>query len=395
MNIRSFMATKTSSKLSKVVFILGFILLSSLNFTHAQDSSRLRISLLTCAPGDELYSIFGHSALRVTDSNSVTDIVFNYGTFNFDEDDFYVKFMRGKLKYFLSTVNFNDFRFAYMDEKRAIQEQILNLTPAEKISIKNALIENLQEDKKYYLYDFFLDNCTTRLRDLLLKYKNPSPMLPAVMPIETSFRNAIHQYLDKGHKPWSKLGIDILLGAKTDAVMTVAQQDFLPNNLMMAIENCQNSRLVLSRNDYKVNHSENFNEEWLTPLKFFSFLLLLQLILNFTKMKFGPTFAEGLGNFLLFLTGLLGCILVIMWFGTDHKMTKDNYNLFWAWPFHLIFVFVNRKIGWVRKYFQLNTVFLCLTLAAWAFLPQKLNPALIPFVLLLVFESYKRGFKSK
>ena len=361
----------------------------------AQDSSRLRISLLTCAPGDELYSIFGHSALRITDSNSVTDIVFNYGTFNFDEEDFYIKFMRGKLRYFLSVADFNEFRFAYMDDNRSIREQILNLTAAEKLKIKAALMDNLQEDKKYYLYDFFLDNCTTRLRDLLIKCKQPAPILPPVMPIHTSFRNAIHQYLDKGNKPWSKLGIDILLGARTDAVMTTAQQQFLPDNLMIAIDSCKNVPMVETTNLYEPGTTHFFKPEWLTPIRFFSLLLLLFLLLHFPNNKFGKGPAEGFGNFIFFLTGLLGCLLLLMWIGTDHKMTKENFNLFWAWPTHLIAVFLKRNHPFVRRYFQLHLIFLCITMASWYFLPQQLNPALIPFIILLSFESFYRGFRTK
>ena len=107
-------------------------------------------------------------------------------------------------------------------------EQVLNLSAEEKINIRHALIENLKEENKFYFYDFFLDNCTTRLRDIIVKYHNPQPKLPAVMPAHYTFRNAIHQYLDSNHKDWSKFGIDILLGAPTDAVMTTAQQQFLP-----------------------------------------------------------------------------------------------------------------------------------------------------------------------
>ena len=100
--------------------------------TSAQDSSRLRISLLTCTPGEELYSTFGHSAFRVIDSNSVTDIVYNYGTFNFDDEGFYIKFTRGRLLYYVSAWNFTDFKYDYQSTNRGITEQVLNLTERKK-----------------------------------------------------------------------------------------------------------------------------------------------------------------------------------------------------------------------------------------------------------------------
>lgn len=357
--------------------------------SKAQDSSRLRISLLTCSPGDELYSIFGHSALRITDSNSVTDIVFNYGTFNFGEKDFYLKFMRGKLLYYLSTENFNDFCFSYLANNRSIREQVLQLTAAEKKTLQQWLLENLREDKKYYLYDFFLDNCTTRLRDLLEKIRSPKPLLPGVMDPATSFRDAIHAYLDKGNKPWSKLGIDILLGAKTDRIMTAAQQQFLPDNLMSAIDSCRNYDLVLEEEKYSTGPL-SFQDEWFTPLLFFCTLLLITIGLRIGRDRRMQALAEGWENFNLFVSGILGFILILMWVATDHKMTKDNYNLLWAWPLHLIMVFMPRGHSVVRSYFKLHTVFLILLLLSWSFLPQRLNPALIPFVIQLIAISLFR-----
>src|SRR5450631_3558547 len=107
--------------------------------TFAQDSSRLRISLLTCTSGEELYSTFGHSAYRVIDSNSVTDIVYNYGTFNFDDEGFYLKFIRGKLLYYVSVENFPEFKFAYQSTNRGMTEQVLHLSAAEKSSIQHFL----------------------------------------------------------------------------------------------------------------------------------------------------------------------------------------------------------------------------------------------------------------
>lgn len=255
------------SALKFFFFLIILLFVQQLN-SFAQDSSRIRISLLTCTPGDELYSIFGHSALRVTDSNSVTDIVYNYGTFNFDDKGFYLKFIRGQLLYYMSIVSFEDFKYTYQVTNRGMTEQVLNLSAQEKISIQHALNENLKEENKYYKYDFFLDNCTTRLRDLIVKSKTPSPVLPAVMPENTRFRQAIYQYLDKGKQYWSKLGIDILLGAPTDAVMTTSQQQFLPDNLMKALDITRNTTIVNSSNSlYTIDTNAN-KGGWFTPMFF-------------------------------------------------------------------------------------------------------------------------------
>jgi hypothetical protein len=360
----------------------------------AQDSSRLRISLLTCTPGEELYSIFGHSALRVIDSNSVTDIVYNYGTFNFDDEGFYLKFIRGKLMYYISAAYFNDFKFEYQSANRGITEQVLNLTGEEKINIRHALHENLKEENKYYQYDFFLDNCTTRLRDMIVKSKTPQPILPPVMPINTTFREAIHAYLDKGDQPWSKLGIDILLGAPTDGIMTTAQQQFLPDNLMKALDSVSNVSIVdKSATLYELSTETN-RRSFFTPFIFFTVFLILYGMLCIAGKKRFSTLISSMDGLLFFLTGLLGFILIFMWIGTDHSMTKNNYNLLWALPSHLVFsFFINSTKSWIKKYFLFTTISLVLVLIAWISLPQQMNNALIPFVLLLLYRSVSQYLK--
>ena len=363
----------------------------------AQDSSRLRISLLTCTPGDELYSIFGHSAIRITDSSNVGndyfDIVYNYGTFNFDDEGFYLKFMRGKLLYFISIVKFDDFKFDYQSTNRGMTEQVLNLTPTEKENIHFALKENLKEENRYYQYDFFLDNCTTRLRDIIEKYKQPQPLFHPVMPANTRFRQAIHQYLDSGKQYWSKLGIDILLGARTDRIMTTSQQQFLPDNLMLAMDKSTPRMSLSSENLYQLTNNTD-KKSWFTPLLFFSLLLGLFISLSLSKNKYAQSVLNGLDGLLFFTTGLLGIILLFMWFFTDHSMTKNNYNLFWALPTHIIFSFlINKNKPFVKKYFLATAISLAILLLLWPFLPQQMNNSLIPVVLLLLYRSAMKYIK--
>lgn len=379
----------------KICSIFLFILLIQQS-TSAQDSSRIRISLLTCTPGDELYSIFGHSALRITDSNSVTDIVYNYGTFNFDDEGFYLKFIRGQLLYYISIEDFQSFKFNYQATNRGITEQVLNLSPEEKINIQHSLNENLKEENKYYKYDFFLDNCTTRLRDLILKSKSPTPILPAVMPADTKFRDAIDIYLYKGEQYWSKLGIDILLGAPTDAVMTPAQQQFLPDNLMTALDKSINTSIVTSKeNLYRLDNTDK-KQAWFTPMFFFCALLALFVILSLIKNKQVQVMLNGLDGLLFFLTGALGVLLIFMMTATDHSMTKNNYNILWAWPTHaVISFFITSKQNWVKSYFLITIIGNMIMLAAWSFLPQQMNNALVPFVLLLTYRAISRYLKLR
>jgi hypothetical protein len=359
--------------------------------SFAQDSSHIRISLLTCTPGDELYSTFGHSAIRVTDSSSVSDIVFNYGTFNFDDPGFYTKFIRGKLLFSVSTAYFDDFKDEYQSTNRGRTEQVLNLNAAEKIALLRFLYNNAKEENKYYKYDFLLDNCTTRLRDIIVKFKTNCPALQPVMPADTRFRQAIHEYLDKNGKYWSKLGIDLLLGAPTDAIMTTSQTEFLPDNLMKALDTTnQNHQLVISATQLYPFTANNNKQSFFTPMIVFSLLLISIIAVSLSANKKAIAFLHGFDGLLFFLTGALGILFVFMWTSTDHSMVKNNYNLIWAWPPHVIIAFfVTSKKNWVKKYFAITAIGLIMVLLSWFFLPQQMNNALLPIVLLLIYRSIR------
>ncbi len=335
-----------------------------------------------------MYSTFGHSALRIIDSNSVTDHVYNFGTFNFDDPGFYLKFIRGQLKYYVNVEQFEDFKFGYIAENRGITEQVLIFSASEKINIHRALIENIKEENKFYMYDFFYDNCTTRLRDIIVKYHTPSPALPAVMPTKYTFRNAIHQYLDYNNMYWSKFGIDILLGAPTDAVMKTTHQQFLPENLMKALDSTKNTPIVLSSQNLYALGETNNKQSFFSPLVLFSTVLSIFIILSFAKSNGVKRILHKLDALLFFIVGLLGIVLVLMWVGTDHIMTKNNYNLLWAWPMHIVYAFFIHKNGKrVKAYSMLVTVFLLLLLCCWFFVAQKMNNALLPLIVLMIWRA--------
>lgn len=362
--------------------------------TIAQDSSRIRISLLTCSPGEELYSIFGHSAIRVIDSNNLSDIVFNYGTFNFYDKNFYTKFIKGKLLYFVSIEKTENFIESYKENNRGVTEQLLSLSPSEKIAIKNALTENCKEENKYYKYDFFFDNCTTRLRDILTKYKTEKITLPPVIPIQKTFRNAIHQYLDRSGQYWSELGIDILLGARTDKIMTPVEQEFLPDNLLKGIE--ISLPKPLSTNKQVLVFASPVEKEinLLTPFNLFASLFLMILLLSYSKSNISKKILTIFDTILFLSLGILGVILVLAWFYTDHIMTKNNYNLLWAFPTHLLgCFFIFKKGAYSRGYFLFNTIVSCLLLVTWWLLPQSLNSALLFITGTFALRSFFR-FKS-
>ncbi len=372
-------------------FFIAFTFLFSFTSIYAQDSCRLRISLLTCSPGEELYSTFGHTALRVKDNTTGSDIIFNYGTFEFGPD-FYTKFIKGQLRYFLSIENFADFAYNYQYESRSIQEQILQLSCAEKEKLFAALQTNAEEENKYYHYDFLFDNCTTRAKNIVAANTtspvNFNNILPADVP---SFRNQIHYYLNKGGQYWSKLGIDLLLGAKLDKKVTNEQAMFLPDYLLKGFDSAAISGqpLVMPPQTILQMPSLLNKGSLFRPSIIFSLLLIAVISLSFIK-KTGSVKVLYAFDFIFFLiAGLIGVLLLFMWFGTDHNTTQNNYNLLWALPTHaLMAFFIHKKQNRVKKYFRIVMWLSILLLLAWAFLPQQMNNGFIPIVLLIIFRSW-------
>jgi hypothetical protein len=373
-----------------IVPILCFF---SLNNLIAQTDSicHLSISLLTCTPGAELYSTFGHSALRVKDSTARIDIIYNYGTFDFDDPSFYSKFVRGKLLYFVSVEEFSNFIEAYTYEQRGITEQPLNLSCTEKDKLFLALQENAKEENKYYKYDFVSDNCTTRLRDIV--FKNAGPVVRKdIRPAQkTSYRNLIHEYLNKSHQYWSKLGIDILMASPVDRRISNEEAMFLPDYLLKGFDSTRISSgpLVSGKSEILQPALQNPKAPLLSPFTLLSILFLGMVVLGFLKST--HRFFSVFDFILFFFSGALGLLILFMWFGTDHPECKNNFNLAWALPLHFIVVFIfYKKWTWLKFYFLANAILLALLLISWKWLPQEMNNALLPIVGLLLVRSLMR-----
>ena len=377
------------------LFILLFSLFFFLPPAKAQtDSCTLRISLLTCSPGEELYSTFGHTAVRVTDVGTGMDLVYNYGTFEFSPD-FYTKFIQGKLRYYLSVEPFEEFLYAYQWESRSVVEQVLQLDCAQRQNLFSALRENALEENKYYLYDFLFDNCTTRPKMVLQQTLTDSIHWKNILPPQKpTFRNLIHSYLDSGGQYWSKLGIDLLLGAKLDRKVTAQQAMFLPDYLLKGLDNATlNGKPIVTPPQPVLQMPSPLNKGSLfRPSVVFGALLLLMIILYFVKKSPLKGILKVLDFILFFVAGAAGFILIYMWTGTDHVVTQNNYNLLWALPTHLLAAFLlgkNKK--WGAVYFKAAFVLHILLLLLWAFLPQQLNGGFIYIVAMLAFASWRHS----
>lgn len=366
-------------------FIL--LVLCVLNFSvgRAQDSTSLRISIITCGAGSDLYSVYGHSAIRVLDNMTGSDVVYNYGTFNFGDPDFYSKFTRGKLLYYVNDESFLGFMNIYQQEGRSVYEQVLNLKPEDAILVNNFLINNLKEENKYYRYDFLFDNCSTRIRDLFsTTFGKRFEYGYVVKDDSVSFRTFLDYYERNVH--WERFGINLLLSNKVDDKMNNAQSMFLPDYLMKGFRGATLDGQLVVKETIQLLPEPNFPIDLPnTPKHLFWILFALIVILSFSpKMKTPLLFFDVL--FFLVL-GLLGCFMLFMWFGTEHVVCAYNRNIFWAFPLHIVFAFlIPRQSAKAAQYARYASWLVVASLFYNLFAEQKYMDEIIPLILLIIFR---------
>lgn len=356
----------------------------------------MRVSLLTCGPGDDLYSIFGHTGLRVVDSAAGYDVVFNYGTFDDSDPYFYVKFTKGIMLYSLSVQELPQFMYEYEFEHRSVAEQVLWLDCEEKQRLVHALWVNAQPANRMYAYSFHTDNCTTRARDIVAKNTSPHVTFRNILPPEhPTFRQLIHSYLNRAGQHWSKFGIDMLMASHLDARVTNEQAMFLPDYLMKGFDSAlvHGHPLVAEKKwllpDRGVTASKG---SWLSPFFFFSVTFLFIAAITLAG---GPRWQRTLNIFdgiFFLLLGILGIVIVTLWTIRVDIACRNNYNILWAFPPHFIMAFLlYRKKNWVRVYFRIIFVLTLLTALCWWLIPQQLNLAVAPILGLILVRSYQRS----
>jgi hypothetical protein len=363
------------------------------------DSSHLRISLLTCSPGAELYSTFGHTALRVVDSARGIDMVYNYGTFDDRDPDFYVKFTKGIMVYALSNYSYQDFLLEYQYEKRSVIEQDLALTGDEKQRLYAALQLNAQEQNRYYNYYFHTDNCTTRARDVVAQKTGAAVVFKNILPEKPpSYRNLIHTYLNKGGQYWSKFGIDLLLGSNLDKKVTNEGAMFLPDYLMKGFDNAtaNGHSLVNQKQTVLAMTPEPPAATMFTPLFIGSMLFTIIGLLSFSTNSWAQRFLIVFDAVFFLIIGLFGIVIVTLWAIRIDTVCRNNFNIAWALPTHFFVAFVvYLKRKWLQQYFRAVFALTLLFGVAWLFIPQQINMAVLPLLGLILIRSYFRGNLNK
>jgi hypothetical protein len=370
-------------------WILSCIVLVNAFAYGQQLSDAATISLLTGSPGTELYSTFGHSAIRVRDADRNLDIVFNYGTFDFNTPNFYLKFAQGKLLYKLSVEEFNNFQYGFQYENRSVVEQVLNLSISQKEQLYKLLLDNYKPENRYYKYDFFFDNCATRIRDLMpaafgndFRYNYPESWKEGKM----TFRNLIDLYLGDHH--WSDFGIDLALGMPTDGEATPADYMFLPDYLKEGFGTAtidihgEEQPFVSSTIEIIPRKQATPSTFFITPVKLGWSIFVLTLALSVIGYKTGLRF-NWYDMIFFSLIGLTGWVVFLLDFFTDHIATKNNLNMLWAVPVHFpVFLFWSKLPSrFVNSYIWIFLIINLLILLFWKVFPQNYHVAFIPLIL--------------
>ena len=353
----------------------------------AQLSPSSRVSVLTCGAGNDYYLAFGHSSIRVCDTALGIDKVYNYGTFDFDTPNLYLKFALGNLDYMLGVESFDYFLRVYRYEGRWVEEQLLDLTLEERNRVFNTLEENAKGDNKYYRYDFFRDNCATRIYDIISQSADSTIFsLSVCTPQSSTLREMIYPYTES-KLAWWQFGVDVLLGRRCDMPMPTEAYNFLPfylNNELAASSYCVSTERLLSET------KEDVAPTAVTPMLVFFALVILQIILLVFKQR---KMFKCLSSALFFLVGLIGLVVALMWAFSSHWCVKENLNIFWVNPLYLILLFCPKKFSKYLVYLLLASLALSVLVfvAGW----QQYNVAVIPVVISLAMSLIYKIYDDK
>lgn len=318
--------------------IFSFLILLSFN-VKAQDNGQFY--LITCEPGDEIYTLFGHSALRYEDKDRGLDIVFNYGLFNFDTPNFLWKFVLGETDYLLGYTNYNHFVKSYKREGRQVYQDTLNLTSEEKHLLFENLRVNLQANNRIYRYNYLRNNCSTKITEQIDKATQKNVTWIKEGKSDFTYRDLLDRYL----KPntWNAVGIYLALGATCDQKATWKETMFLPRELQETFINAKKSsgtKIIQGKTRPLLRNLQPIeNGKALSPwMVFVAYLTMVIAIIALKKKRI--IFNIGVRLFWL-LNSIAGLILAFLCFVSIHPLIGWNLNILVLNPLTLLFVFLN------------------------------------------------------
>lgn len=364
--------------IKKLLFLLLFLVQFSSFSQNLLLSDNATVSVFTCGKGDELYTVFGHTAIRIKDVTNSIDVVYNYGAFDFRTENFYGKFVKGDLQYYIVANTYDDFVYEYQYDKREVIEQYLNFSKDKKQQLFDKLNASLYSEERSYTYKFIDRNCTTMVTEKINETIGKQ-LIKKVDDTTVSYREVLYPFF-KDHF-WYKLGINIIFGAKTDKN---AEQLFLPIELLHSLDKASiDGKPLVYKKEVIVkgsNSEESFS--FFNSIYFVSALLLLILVINKKYLLLSY----------LFILGLLGLFFSLVGFYSFHKELLWNYNVLLFNPLYLFLPFVRNQ-----KLFRNLSVFSGILLLVYLiFMLNKPHLILVlPFISVTGFILWKLNRTAK
>ena len=381
---------------SLLLSLLALLTMSTpLSAQNIGDGDSLKISLLTCGPGDDVYELYGHTALRVHDLRSGDDLVFNYGIFDFDTPNFAWRFMLGQTDYKLGVLPFDRFAYSYARHGRYVDEQELNLNAREKLRLWEALQENWSDKYWTYRYNFLYDNCTTRAVAQVESCVEGKIVWPTSQDGKRSFRMMLHEFTSKA-SPWNCFGQDLLLGQEVDRPIYVEQQMFSPIYAehffdVASIRSSDGSmRLLVGKRQRVVDVEEKTYETFpVSPLM--AALMLLAVVLPLSIWEYRRKRLFFIIDYLLMLVqGVAGCVIGLLFFFSEHPAVDTNWLILLLNPVPLVFLPFKIWRDYRRKrdyYYPLMAVALMIFVGVSLFGTQNFPAPFMVLALILLIRT--------
>lgn len=386
-----FILLKFMSRLKYFIFCLFMGVAFSV---QSQSTDSIRFSLLTCAPGTEIYSLFGHTAIRYENYTRRIDVVFNYGMFSFNTPNFIFRFVAGETDYQLGITPYSYFEAEYAMRGSSVYQQVLNLTQSEKERLLTILENNYLPENRIYRYSYFYDNCTTRARDKIEECIEGKVVYPDSLSGK-SYRSIVHEFT--AGSPWDEFGIDLCLGAEADKEINKRQQMFSPFYMKYYASNAYivdagGTRRPLILDEAKIVDVEPEDVQpgfILSPLMCGALFLALCVVMAWGQWKTQRIW-WGWDIVLYGLQGLAGCIIAFLFFFSVHPTVGSNWLLILFNPIPLLYLpfMVYKAVKRKKDYYHVgNMVYLTLFITILPFCGQEFNLTVLPLALGLLVTS--------
>lgn len=386
-----FILLKFMSRLKYFIFCLFMGVAFSV---QSQSTDSIRFSLLTCAPGTEIYSLFGHTAIRYENYTRRIDVAFNYGMFSFNTPNFIFRFVAGETDYQLGITPYSYFEAEYAMRGSSVYQQVLNLTQSEKERLLTILENNYLPENRIYRYNYFYDNCTTRARDKIEECIEGKVVYPDSLSGK-SYRSIVHEFT--AGSPWNEFGIDLCLGAEADKEINKRQQMFSPFYMKYYASNAYivdagGTRRPLILDEIKIVDVEPEEVQpgfILSPLMCGALFLALCVVMAWGQWKTQRIW-WGWDIVLYGLQGLAGCIIAFLFFFSVHPTVGSNWLLILFNPIPLLYLpfMVYKAVKRKKDYYHVgNMVYLTLFITILPFCGQEFNLTVLPLALGLLVTS--------